>query len=212
MKSIFSENGIPSKVISDNGKHFVAAGFKHFASTWGFELVLSSPKYPKGHALIERHIQTVKKCMSKCDASGYDFDLALLVLRSTPLGPDIPSPAELLQGRKFKTTLPTYIPKPPASEDVQKKLQQRQAIAAKQYDMTAKVKGELIVGQHVRLLNKATRRWEPAVVSGVADTPRSYYVKRLGGGEPLRRNRVDIRPTRETFQNFQWQSATNEEE
>ena len=98
------------------------------------------------------------------------------------------------------------------SKDVQKKLQQRQANAAKQYDMTAKVKGELIVGQHVRLLNKATRRWEPAVVSGVADTPRSYYVKRLGGGEPLRRNRVDIRPTRETFQNFQWQSATNEEE
>ena len=96
----------------------------------------------------------------------------------TPLGPDIPSPAELLQGRKFKTTLPTYIPKTPASKDVQKKLQQRQANAAKQYDMTAKVKGELIVGQHVRLLNKATRRWEPAVVSGVADTPRSYHVKR----------------------------------
>ena len=78
--------------------------------------------------------------------------------------------------------------------------------------MTAKVKGELIVGQHVRLLNKATIRWEPAVVSGLADTPRSYYVKRLGGGEPLRRNHVDIRLTRETFQNFQRQSATNEED
>ena len=77
--------------------------------------------------------------------------------------------------------------------------------------MTAKVKGELIVGQHVTLLNKDTRKWETAVVSGVAGTPRSYYVKRMGGGESLRRNRVDITPTRETFQNFQWQSATNEE-
>ena len=46
----------------------------------------------------------------------------------------------------------------------------------------------------------------------MADTPRSYYVKRLGGGEPLRRNRVDIRPTRETFQNFKRQSAINEED
>ena len=46
----------------------------------------------------------------------------------------------------------------------------------------------------------------------MAGTPRSYYVKRLGGGKPLRRNRVDIRPTRETFQNFQRQSATNEED
>ena len=56
--------------------------------------------------------------MGKCDVSSYDFDLALLVLRSTPLGPDLPSLAELLQGRK--TTLLTHIPKTPASEDVQK--------------------------------------------------------------------------------------------
>ena len=89
MKSIFSENGIPLKIISDNGTHFTAGEFKRFAEAWGFEMVLSSPEYPQGHALIERHIQTVKKCMHKCDVSGYDFDLALLVLRSTPLGPDL---------------------------------------------------------------------------------------------------------------------------
>ena len=87
-------------MISDNGKHFTAAGFKHVATTWGFELVFSSPKYQKGHALIERHIQTVEKCMSKCEASGYDFDLALIVLLSTPLVPDFPSPAEVLIAKK----------------------------------------------------------------------------------------------------------------
>ena len=32
-KSIFTENGIPAKVISDNGKHFIASSFKHFAKT-----------------------------------------------------------------------------------------------------------------------------------------------------------------------------------
>ena len=46
----------------------------------------------------------------------------------------------------------------------------------------------------------------------MAGTPRSYYVNRLEGGEPLCGNRVDIRPTRETFQNFQPQPAINEEE
>ena len=101
MKSIFAENGIPAKVVSDNGTHFTAALFKKFAREWGFELVLSSPEYPQGHGLIERHIQTIKKCMHKCDVSGYDFDLALLVVHSTPLGPDMPSPAELLHGRRF---------------------------------------------------------------------------------------------------------------
>ena len=31
MKSIFSDIGIPGNVISDNGKHFIASSFKHFA-------------------------------------------------------------------------------------------------------------------------------------------------------------------------------------
>ena len=116
MKEIFAENGIPLKVISDNGTHFTSGQYKRFAKRWGFEIVLSSPEYPQGHALIERHIQTVKRCMQKCDVSGYDVDLALLVLRSTPLSADLPSPAELLHGRKFRTTLPTHAPDPQNSK------------------------------------------------------------------------------------------------
>ena len=204
--------GIGSKVISDNGKHFSAAAFRHFASTWGFELVLSSPEYPKGHALIERHIQTVKKCMKKCDVSGFDFDLALLVLRSTPLSADIPSPAELLQGRRFRTTLPTYVPSSQISEEIQKKLKLKQETAAQHYDKTAKTKQDLTQGQHVRLLNKETKRWEPAVVCGQASTPRSYVVQRLDGGVPLRRNRVHLRETSETFENMSKEMAVNDDE
>ena len=199
LKEVFSENGIPARMISDNGKHFTAGEFKRFAKTWGFEMVLSSPEYPQGHALIERHIQTIKKCMAKCDISGFDFHLALLVLRSTPLGTSLPSPAELLQQRRFRTTLPTFIPSPPNSEDVQKKLRERQNIAAQRYDKSAQLKPGLVEGQPVRLLNKDSRRWEPAVVTGHAATPRSYVVQRLAGGTPLRRNRVHLRTTREAF-------------
>ena len=212
MKSIFSENGIPAKVISDNGKHFIAAGFKQFAAEWGFELVLSSPEYPQGHALIERHVQTMKKCMKKCEVSGFDFDLALLILRSTPLGPNLPSPAELLQQRRFRTTLPTYVPDPPSSADIQAKLKQKQRSAASRYDETAIAKPDLMVGQHVRLFNKGSRRWEPAIVTGQAETPRSYFVQRLAGGVVLRRNRVHIRPTMETFENVPHGTVYNEEE
>lgn len=199
MKEIFSENGVPIRMISDNGKHFTAGEFKRFAARWGFEMVLSSPEYPQGHALIERHIQTIKKCMGKCDISNYDFDLALLVLRSTPLGADLPSPAELLQQRRFRTTLPTFVSSPPNAKDVQEKLQKRQAAAAENYNKTAKSKPELIEGQPVRLFNKDSRTWEPAVVKGRAATPRSYIVQRLAGGVPLRRNRVHLRTTPETF-------------
>ena len=64
----------------------------------------------------------------------------------------------------------------------------------------------------MRLLNKATRRWEPAVVCGQADTPRSYYVQRLAGGAPLKRNRIHLRETRETFENVPSSAVDSEEE
>ena len=99
VKGIISENGIPYKIISDNHP-FNSYEFKEFAKRYGFEVVSSSPEYPRGHGLIERHMQTVKKCMYKCDHSGQDIELALLSLRSTPLDSHLPSPAELLNGRK----------------------------------------------------------------------------------------------------------------
>ena len=212
MKSIFAENGIPVRVVSDNGTHFTAGMFKKFASEWGFELVLSSPEYPQGHGLIERHIQTVKKCMYKCDTSGYDFDLALLVLRSTPLGPNMPSPAELLQGRRFRTTLPTHVPDPPMSENIYQVHKDKQIAAAAHYNQTAKAKPELYNGQSVRILNKVTKRWEPAVVSGRASTPRSYLVQRIAGGGILRRNRVHIRSTKESFDNQHHQEENDSDD
>ena len=212
LKEIFAENGIPARMISDNGRHFTAGEFKCFARKWGFEMVLSSPEYPQGHASIERHIQTIKKCMSKCDISDYDFDLALLVLRSTPLGADLPSPAELLQGRRFRTTLPTFVPNPPNSKDVQEKLRRRQTAAAERYNQSASPKPELVGGQPVRLFRKDSKTWEPAVVTGRAATPRSYIVERVAGGVPLRRNRVHLRSTREPFTLGSRQTIVDEDE
>ena len=64
----------------------------------------------------------------------------------------------------------------------------------------------------MRLLNKATRRWEPAVVYGQANTPLSYYVQKLAGGVPLRRNRIHLRETWETFKNVPSPAVDSEEE
>ena len=64
----------------------------------------------------------------------------------------------------------------------------------------------------MRLLNKATRRWEPAVVCGQADTPRSYYVQRLAERVPLRRNHIHLIETQETFDNVPNSAVDSEEE
>ena len=200
MKGIFSENGIPRKIISDNHP-FNSSDFKAFAKKWGFEVVPSSPEYPRGHGLIERHVQTVKKCMSKCDHSGHDIELALLSLRSTPLDCHMPSPAELLNNRKYRTTMPSIDNKqaPINNNDIREQLEHRQQKSKQQYDKHTTDKRELTDNEQVRVRNQKTRLWEPAHVIKKADTPRSYLVQRCAGGVPLRRNRQHIRPTHENW-------------
>ena len=206
-KGIFSENGIPHKIISDNHP-FNSHEFKLFASRYGFEVIPSSPEYPRGHGLIERHVQTVKKCMYKCYHRGQDVELALLSLRSTPLDNNLPSPAELLNNRKYRTTLPSINNISSAvNEEVRRQLKARQQTSKHYFDEHVTEKAELKERQAVRIRNNETKRWEPAHVLKEAGTPRSYLVQRCAGGVPLRRNRQQIRPTQE-----QWRTTGCEED
>ena len=72
--------------------------------------ITSSPRYPQSNGFIERMVQTVKQCMRKCAAAGHDPNLAMLIYRATPLTTSIPSPAELLNGRRYRALLPTRSP------------------------------------------------------------------------------------------------------
>ena len=69
-KKLFAEQGIPQKVVSDNGPQFVAAQYNAFAETWGFTHITSSPHYPQSNGFIERIIQTVKYALEKAKLSG----------------------------------------------------------------------------------------------------------------------------------------------
>ena len=102
MKILFAENGIPRSLQCDNGTQFTSGEFEQL----GFEIVTSSPHYPRGHGFVERQVQTIKKTILKCRETKEDIDLALLALRTTPLSSNIPSPAELLNSRMLKSTLP----------------------------------------------------------------------------------------------------------
>ena len=101
MKSFFCRHGIPEIVVSDNGPQFAAATFSKFAEEWGFTHLTSSPHYPQGNGEVERAVQTAKNLIIKAK----DPYLAILSYRSTPLDNGY-TPAELLMGRKLRSTLP----------------------------------------------------------------------------------------------------------
>jgi len=101
LKSIFARHGIPESLTSDNGPQYSAELFSTFAKDYGFTHLTSSPHYPQGNGAAERAVRTVKTLLEKND----DPYTALLTYRSTHLENGY-SPAELLMGRKLRTTIP----------------------------------------------------------------------------------------------------------
>ena len=103
LKTIFSEAGVPTILIGDNGRQYCSEEFKEFSLQWSFVHKTASLYYPKGNGHVERAIGVIKEVYTKC---GDDFLLGLLVHRATPLLSSNKSPAELFLGRKIAANIP----------------------------------------------------------------------------------------------------------
>ena len=163
MKSLFAEQGVPQRVISDNGGHFSSDAFRKFADQWCFDHVTSSPHYPQSNGFIERHVQTVKHTLKKVGPRS-DVQRALLVLKATPIDSHLPSPAELLYGRRVVSNLHVATWNASGKRcEIRVRLDQRQATAKERHDARGVTDlAELSRGQHVRTRHPITHRWEPA--------------------------------------------------
>ena len=108
LKGLFSENGIPEvrSIISDEGPQF-RSEFRNFAQEWGFQHIQSSPYHHQSNGEAERFVRTVKDTLTKAHQRGQDLDMALLCYRSTSINSKLPSPAELMNSRRYRNLLPT---------------------------------------------------------------------------------------------------------
>ena len=199
MKGVFAEQGCPTRVVSDNGGHYSSLAFRKFAEAWGFDHVTSSPHYPQSNGFIERQIQTVKATMKKVAMTKSDLQMALLVLRATPVDSHLPSPAEMLNARKFKTNVPVKIRNEHwRKEDIGQRLTDCQTSQRINHDRRGATDlARLIPGQDVRVQDTTTGVWQPAKVVSLCPEPRSYNVQ-SPSGNMLRRNRRHIRETQES--------------
>ena len=109
MKTVFTELGVPNIIVSDRGPQHTSAEFKDFTKQWQIEHRVSSPRNPQSNGMAERCVQTMKSSLIKTMEEGENVDLALLTYKTTPLSHRLPLPAELLNSRKYKTLLPTWI-------------------------------------------------------------------------------------------------------
>ena len=192
MKQIFSEHGIPSRVVSDNGPQYSSEAFKEFAQQWQFDHITSSPKFPKSNSFIERQIQTIKRAIIKAKQAGRDPNLAILCLRTTPINHNLLSPAELLNNRILRSNLIAKVSTPRFSntDHIREELKHRQDMQKMYHERTAHDLPPLVPG--LRILDYQTGKWKPTTITSRRAEPRSYILQ-LPDGSSKRRNRVQIR-------------------
>ena len=193
LRTIFSEYGIPRMVFSDNGPCYSSQEFQRFAEKYLFTHVTSSPHFARSNGQAERAVQTVKTTLKKCIASGEDPELALLLLRTTPIDANLPSPAELMYGRPIQSILPNVPRKDPKQERIKNILRERQTRQKEYFDRRARAAGmsELKPGDLVMIQSPSDHIWKPGTIAQKLPEPRSYMVQTTDGAR-VRRNRQFI--------------------
>jgi len=202
LKKMFARHGIPKIVFSDNGPQFTSRDFKTFSTNWDFEQQMSSPEYPRSNGLVERKIQTVKRTLKKANESNDDPYLSLLILNTAPDENGI-SPASLLYKRHLRTNLPTI--KESFNEN-SKQFQRKYTSDIREseqlhYDARSRKLQPLEEETTVRINSKNdSPRWKrKGKIIAKRTEPRSYDVLNENGNI-IRRNRIDLIPTKEKFE------------
>ena len=176
LKQVFSEYGVPQTVMTDNGPPFSLKEFAAFANQYPFDHIMSSPCYPQSNGFIKHMVQTVKQCMKRCAATEHHPSLAMLIYRATHLTTSIPSPAELLSGRKYRALLPTKSPmQNPHYQVVRKQMVKDKIKMCEHYKKTARDLPSLPQNQRVYVqVHPQCNQWVPATITKtpVASQPR----------------------------------------
>ena len=187
---LFSIEGYPDEIVSDNGSPFQSKEFAKFLSGLHIKHTTSSPGYPRSNGFIERHIQMVKNMLSK-SSNPRSFQEVLADLRTTRIGTGLPSSAEILHGRNLTTRAQAEID----IKAIRSVLQERQLKMMLDHDMSRRARKArlLVVGERCHVLGPGNK-WIDTFITGITDSGRSYETQVEATGGQLTRNRSHIRP------------------
>ena len=187
---LFSIEGYPDEIVSDNGPPFQSKEFAKFLSGLGIKHTTSSPGYPHSNGFIERHIQMVKNMLLK-SSNTRSFQEVLADLRTTCIGTVLPSPAEILHGRNLTTRVQAEID----IKAIRSVLQERQLKMTLDHDLSRRAKKArpLVVGERCHVLGPGNQ-WIDAFTTGITDSGRSYETQVEATGKHFTRNCSHIRP------------------
>ena len=189
-EELFAAEGRPDELRSDNGTPFQSNEFNLFMKANKIQHITSSPLYPRSNGFIERMVQTIKNSFSKALNRGEPTTTALFNYRSTPIGPNLPAPAEILHGRNPVTGKVSHID----VDAIHEHLRARQAKYKENHDKSRAAHSQrpLQVGESCYYMAKANT-WQPCTILQAGETDRDYIVT-TSDNKTFRRNRDHIKP------------------
>ena len=198
--SILAEYGLPATIVANFGSQFISERFKTKCEQSGIALNCSSPYHHQANSLAERAIGTCKSLLIKALEEKECPYTALWMYRTTPLSDQMPSPHELLFGRKPQTTLPSsrsaLKSKHPDDDLHQEANQTRQERQAVFYDRKAGSDRKTLNNREpVFVWNTLKNTWQPGTVLNrpqPMERPRTYTVDIQG--KIYQRTREHLRP------------------
>ena len=188
---VFTELGRPFILRSDNRPCYSSREFHNFLSFYQVDHITSSPHYPQSNEFAEALAGIAKKLMEKSVKEGQPWNYGLFQYRTTPISSTLPSPLEMLTGRRPHSSLaqlPSSIGKNMETSRIHQELLRRQA---NKNTSTGAMDSE--PGQPVFVKEVNGNVWRTATVDQPAAEPDSYWV-RFPDNSILRRTRSMIKP------------------
>ena len=114
LREIFSRNGLPFVIVSDNGTNFTSDEFEKFLSSNNIRHLKTGTYHPKSNGCCERFVGTFKSAMKKMyeDCKDINKNLAnfLIRYRNTPHSVTGTPPAEAMFKRSLRSRLHQITP------------------------------------------------------------------------------------------------------
>lgn len=191
LKQIFATHGIPKKLVADN-QPFASKEFIEFAKKWSFEIVNTSPVYPRSNGQSEKAVHVAKMLVKKSIDGRTELPYVLLEYRNHPVARLESSPNQILMSRRTRTKIPMkdVLLKPAIEKNISKKLTENQEQYKLYYDKTARLRKSFSPGDFVTY--KYKNEWHPAQIIRRHSSPRSYIIKNQQN-RYLRRNQFHLR-------------------
>ena len=172
---VFTELGRPFVLRSDNRPCYSSREFHNFLSFYQVDHITSSPHYPQSNGFAEALVGITKKLMEKSVKEGKPWNYGLLKYRTTPISSTLPSPLEMLTGRRPHLSLPQL---PSSIGQNMETSRICQGLLRRQPNNTTSTGAmDLEPGQPVLVKEVNGNIWRTATVDQPAAEPDFYWVR-----------------------------------